>query len=76
MEGLGALVHGHVPVRDVERTSNRWNIDTGAGIPGLNRLTVLEVNGAEFRSRTFDVDEISETYRAGNGYSAFFCGQR
>ena len=59
VEGLRALVHGHAPVRDVECTSNRWNIDTGAGIPSLNRLTVLEVNGAEFQSRTFDVDEIS-----------------
>ena len=76
VEGLRALVHGHAPVRDVERTSNRWNIDTGAGIPSLNRLTVLEVNGAEFRSRTFDVDEISKTCRAAYGYSAFFRGQR
>ena len=76
VEGLRALVHGHAPVRDVERTSNRWNIDTGAGIPSLNRLTVLEVNGAEFRSRTFDVDEVSETGRAGYGCSAFFRGQR
>ena len=58
VEGLRALVHGHEPVRDVECTSNRWNIDTGAGISSLNRLTVLEVNGADFRSRTFDVVEI------------------
>ena len=54
MEGLRALVHGHEPVRDVECTANRWNIDTGAGIPRLNCLTVLEVN----RAGTFDVDEI------------------
>ena len=59
VEGLRALVHGHEPVRDVECTANRWNIDTGAGIRSLNRLTVLEVNGAEIQSRTFDVDEIS-----------------
>ena len=65
VEGLRALVHGHAPVRDVECTANRWNIDTGAGILSLNRLTVLEVNGAEFRSCTFDVDEISETHHAG-----------
>ena len=59
VEGLRALVHGHAPVRDVECTANRWNIDTGAGILSLNRLTVLEVNDAEFQPRTFDVDEIS-----------------
>ena len=76
VEGLRALVHGHEPVRDVECTANRWNIDTGAGIPSLNRLTVLEVNGAEFRCRTLDVDKISETCRAGYGYSASFRSQR
>ena len=59
VEGLRALVHGHHPVREVECTSNRWNIDTGAGISHLNRLTVLEVNRVEFRSWTFDVDEIA-----------------
>ena len=57
VDGLRALVHGHEPVKEIERTANRWNIDTGAGIPRLNRLTLLEVNQAEIRSRTFDVDE-------------------
>ena len=57
VDGLRALVHGHEPVREIERTANRWNIDTGAGIPRLNRLTLLEVNQAEIRSHTFDVDE-------------------
>lgn len=50
-------VHGHEPVKEIERTANRLNIDTGAGIPRLNRLTLLEVNQAEIRSHTFDVDE-------------------
>ena len=44
-------------VKEVARSANRWNIDTGAGIPRLNRLTLLEVNGAEIHNRTFDVDE-------------------
>ena len=57
VDGLRALVHGHEPVKEIERTANRWNIDTGAGIPRLNRLTLLEVNQAEIRSHTFDVDE-------------------
>ena len=56
VEGVRALVHGHRPVVEVERTENRWNIDTGAGIPELNRLSVLEL-GPELRSWTFDVDE-------------------
>ena len=56
VEGVRALVHGHRPLVEVERTGNRWNIDTGAGIPQLNRLSILEL-GPELRSWTFDVDE-------------------
>ena len=57
VEGLRALVHGHWPVREVETNLNRWNIDTGAGLEHLNRLSLLEVNGSVLRSWTFDVDE-------------------
>ena len=56
VEGVRALVHGHRPVVEVERTGNQWNVDTRAGIPQLNRLSILEV-GPELRSWTFDVDE-------------------
>lgn len=57
VEGLRALVHGHWPVREVETTLNRWNIDTGAGHDTLNRLSLIEVNAPELRTWTFDVDE-------------------
>ena len=57
VDGLRALVHGHEPVREVERTANRWNVDTGAGIASLNRLTLLKVNRPEIECWTFDVDE-------------------
>ena len=57
--GLRALVHGHKSVEHVECVANRWNIDTGAGIPHLNRLSLVEVNTPEFRTRTFDIDESS-----------------
>ena len=57
VEGVRALVHGHHPVDDVECTANRWNIDTGAGIAQLNRLSIIELNAPEFRSWTFDVEE-------------------
>ena len=57
VEGLRALVHGHWPVEAVETTLNRWNIDTGAGLEVLNRLSLLQVNAKKFRSWTFDVDE-------------------
>ena len=57
VEGLRALVHGHEPVEHVECTANRWNIDTGAGIPRLNRLSLVEVNAPQVRTWTFPVDE-------------------
>ena len=57
VEGVRALVHGHWPVREVETTLNRWNLDTGAGHQALNRLSLLEVNGSQLRAWTFDVDE-------------------
>ena len=57
--GLRALVLGHQPVEHVECVANRWNIDTGAGIPHLNRLSLVEVNTSEFRTKTFDIDESS-----------------
>ena len=57
VEGLRALVHGHHPVREVETVGNRWNIDTGAGLPDMNRLSLIQVNGPQMRSWTFEVDE-------------------
>ena len=57
VERLRALVHGHWPVREVETTLNRWNIDTGAGHEALNRLSLLQVNARGLRVWTFDVDE-------------------
>ena len=48
-------MHGHEPVEEVERSANRWNLDTGAGIRRLNRLSLLEASAPELRSWTFDV---------------------
>lgn len=57
VEGLRALVHGHWTVEEVRATHNRWNVDTGAGVPGLDRLSIVEVNGPRLRAWTFGVDE-------------------
>lgn len=57
VEGLRALVHGHFVVDEVEQIGNRWNIDTGAGEPDRNRLTLVHVNSCALQWWTFDVDE-------------------
>ena len=57
--GLRALVHGHAARNGVRRSANRWNIDTGAGIQRLNRLTILHVNGRQIRASRFPVAEAS-----------------
>ena len=44
MEGVRALVHGHMPTQYVDHAGNRWGIDTGAGNAGLERLTMMEIN--------------------------------
>ena len=55
--GLRALVHGHEARSHVGQRANRWNIDTGAGISRLNRLTILHVNGRRIRASRFPVAE-------------------
>lgn len=50
-------MHGDFPVKDVERRGNRRNVDTGAGIARLDRRSIPEVDTAEIRSGTLDVDE-------------------
>ena len=57
VEGLCALVHGRWPVKEVETTLNRWNIDTPGGHAALNRLSLIVVNEPELRTWTFDIDE-------------------
>ena len=59
VSGVRALVHGHASRKGVGRSANRWNIDTGAGISRLNRLTLLHVNGRTIRPSRFPVDESS-----------------
>ena len=57
--GLRALVHGHFVVDEVERIANRWNIDTGATLPGRDWFAPFHVNAWRIRPRTFEADEES-----------------
>ena len=54
--GLRALVHGHWPVREVETTLNRRNIDTAACSPS-GRLSLLEVTAKDLPAWTLHVAE-------------------
>ena len=52
IKGIRALVHGHLPHKEVDHADNRWGIDTGAGSPALERLTIMEIS-----SETLDGDD-------------------
>ena len=45
VEAFRALVHGHFVAEEVERLANRWNIHTGAGVLGRNRLCIHTNSG-------------------------------
>ena len=55
--GIDRVIAGHDPGKEVERRANTWSIDTGAGFPAMNRLTLarIDVDPAEFE--TFEVTE-------------------
>ena len=36
---------------------NRWNVDTGAGIASMNRLTLARIDADPIELHTFDVEE-------------------
>ena len=57
VEGLRALVLGHLVVDEVEQIGNRWNIDTGASFPDRNRLTLVQINSRAIEWWTFVVDD-------------------
>ena len=54
---LRLLIHGHWPNPDPRRGGNRWNVDTGAGIVSMNRLTLARIDVDPIVLHTFDVEE-------------------
>ena len=48
--GIDRVFAGHDARKQVERLGNTWCIDTGAGFPGMNRLTLarLDTEAPEF----------------------------
>ena len=52
VEGIDRVIAGHDPCKQVERRGNVWCIDTGAGFPTMNRLTLarIDVDPPEFET--------------------------
>ena len=57
VEGIDRVFAGHDPHKQVEGRANTWSIDTGAGFPAMNRLTLarIDVDPPEFE--TFEVTD-------------------
>ena len=57
VEGIDRVFAGHDPRKHVEGRANTWSIDTGAGFPAMNRLTLarIDVDPPEFE--TFEVTD-------------------
>ena len=55
--GVDCVIAGHDPTKRVERRANMWSIDTGAGFPTLNRLTLARIDLDPPEFETFDVTE-------------------
>ena len=54
---LRLLIHGHWPIPEPRQRGNHWNIDTGAGIGSMNRLTLARIDVEPIELHTFDVAE-------------------
>ena len=50
VEGIDRVFAGHNPHKQVGRRANTWSIDTGAGFPTMNRLTLtrMDLDSPEF----------------------------
>ena len=52
VEGIDRVIAGHDPCKQVERRGNVWCIDSSAGFPAMNRLTLarIDVDPPEFET--------------------------
>ena len=52
---IDRVIAGHDARREIERRANTWCIDTGAGFPGMNRLTLARIDVDPSEIETFEV---------------------
>ena len=55
--GIDRVIAGHDARKQVEQRENMWNIDTGAGFPAMNRLTLARIDVDPPVIETFEVGE-------------------
>ena len=55
--GIDRVIAGHDARKEVERRANMWRIDTGAGFPAMNRLTLARIDVDPPEIETFEVRE-------------------
>ena len=55
--GIDRVISGHDARRDVERRANTWCIDTGAGFPAMNLLTLARIDVEPPEIETFKVSD-------------------
>ena len=55
VSGIDRVFAGHQPVSEPQVTGNCWNIDTGAGVPHLDQLTLARIDADPAETRTFEV---------------------
>ena len=53
--GIDRVIAGHDARKEVERRANVWSIDTGAGFPAINRLTLARIDVDPPEMETFEV---------------------
>ena len=53
--GIDRVIAGHDARKQVEQRENMWNIDTGAGFPAMNRLTLARIDVDPPAIETFEV---------------------
>ena len=51
------MITGHDPQRHIEPRANTWCIDTGAGFPAMNRLTLARIDVDTPEIETFEVTD-------------------
>ena len=63
VDGIDRVIAGHDPRKRAERRANLWCIDTGAGFPAMDRLTLARIDVEPPELQTFEVTDTAESPR-------------